>query len=72
MTRDIFEQADLLKKLEAHGLGEFVALMLSDERQVYTKSGRLNKSGACRVLGLKVADLNKLLEQCREILAEDI
>jgi nucleoside-diphosphate-sugar epimerase len=65
---DIIEREELIVKLKENGFGGLVDILLSNESKVYTKKGRLNKSGACRVLGWKPKQLEDALEQCRLIL----
>jgi hypothetical protein len=67
---EVLEQQELIQKLIDQGYGELVDALLSNESQVYTKKGRLNKSGACRVLKWKTKQLEDALEACREILKE--
>jgi hypothetical protein len=67
-----FEKQELLQKLIDKGYGKLIDMLLSNEKEVYTKKGRLNKSGACRVLGWKPKELDEALAQCREILKNDI
>jgi len=66
------EKQELLQKLIDKGYGKLIDTLLSNEREVYTKKGRLNKSGACRVLGWKPKELDEALAECREILKFDI
>jgi nucleoside-diphosphate-sugar epimerase len=66
------EKQELLQKLIDKGYGNLIDALLGNEREVYTKKGRLNKSGACRVLGWKPKELDEALAQCREILKRDI
>lgn len=66
-----FERQELIQKLIDSGYGELIDALLSNESKVYTKKGRLNKSGACRVLGWKPKELEDALEACREILKGD-
>lgn len=66
------EKQELLQKLIDKGYGKLIDALLSNEREVYTKKGRLNKSGACRVLGWKPKELDEALAECREILKFDI
>ena len=65
------EQQELIQKLIDAGHGELVDVFLSNECQVYTKKGRLNKSGACRVLDWKTKQLEDALEACRGILNKE-
>lgn len=64
----ILEQQELLDKLTVSGYGDLIEVLLSNETKVYTKKGRLNKSGACRVLGWKSKQLEDALKHCQEIL----
>ena len=68
----ILEQTELLNKLINMGYGELIEVFLSNENKVYTKKGRLNKSGACRVLGWKAKQLEDALEACKDILKNDL
>jgi hypothetical protein len=47
------------------------AFLLNDGR-VYTKKGRLNKSGACRVLKCKPKDLEDTIKACQELLKQEM
>lgn len=69
---DQLEKLELIQKLINRGYGPLIEALLGNEREVYTKKGRLNKSGACRVLGWKPKELEEALAQCREILKLDI
>ena len=66
------ERQELIKKLIANGYGEIVTALLDDEKRVYTKKGRLNKSGACRKLKLKSKQLEDKLAEMRELLKIDM
>lgn len=65
------ENTELLQILENSYLREKIELLLSNENLVYTKKGRLNKSGACRILNMKNKELEVFLEECRKILEVD-
>lgn len=69
---DVLEIQELIQKLISKGYGELIDALLSHESKVYTKKGRLNKSGACRVLGWKPGQLENALKECKEILDIDI
>jgi hypothetical protein len=62
---DAIEQQEVIKLLVDRGFGELVDAFLMNESQVYTKKGRLNKSGACRVLDWKTKQLEDAIEECR-------
>jgi hypothetical protein len=66
------ERQELINKLIANGYGEVVKALLEDEKKVYTKKGRLNKSGACRRLNMKSKQLEDMLSEMREILKRDM
>jgi len=67
---DLLEREELLQKLQKAGYGDLIEALLSNEKKVYTKKGRLNKSGACRVLKWKTKQLEDALEACKEILKD--
>jgi hypothetical protein len=69
---DYIERQELIKKLIDNGYEEIVNALLEDEKKVYTKKGRLNKSGACRKLKLKTKELEDKLLEMRELLKKDI
>ena len=71
MIRDfieILERQELLQKIEEAGFKSIIETLLLNENKVYTKKGRLNKSGACRILKCKPKDLEDLLKKFREII----
>lgn len=65
---DIVEIEEVIQKLISSGHGNLVDAFLLNENKVYTKKGRLNKSGACRLLKCKPKELEEKLEKCREVL----
>lgn len=69
---EVVERQELIQKLIDQGYGELIEALLMNETKVYTKKGRLNKSGACRVLGWKTKELEEALEACKEILQGDV
>ena len=69
-TLEVLEQQELIQKLVDQGYGELIDALLMNEAKVYTKKGRLNKSGACRVLGWKTKQLEDALEACKELIKE--
>lgn len=69
---EYLERQELIKKLIENGYGEIVQALLDDEKKVYTKKGRLNKSGACRRLKLKAKQLEDKLAEMRELLRKDM
>lgn len=62
---EIIEQQEVIQKLIDRGHGKLIDALLMNESKVYTKKGRLNKSGACRVLGWKTKQLEDAIEECR-------
>jgi nucleoside-diphosphate-sugar epimerase len=67
---DEVEVREIIEKLYAHGHGDLVECLLSNESKVYTKKGRLNKSSTCRELGWKPKQLEDALREMRELLKE--
>jgi hypothetical protein len=71
-STDSVEMQEIIQKLlKDSKLAKVVDVFLSNENKVYTKKGRLNQSGACRVLGCKPKELRELLERGREIIGCD-
>jgi hypothetical protein len=68
---DQLEQKELVEKLKKWGFGDLIDALIENDDEVYTKKGRLNKCGACRVLGWKSKQLEDKLAACRQILAEE-
>jgi len=69
---EVLERQELIQKLIDRGYGPMIEAFLMNEGKVYTKKGRLNKSGACRVLGWKPKELEDALNKCQEILRSDL
>lgn len=65
---DVLEDQEQIQLLIDHGYGDFVDAFLSNEGNVYTKKGRLNKSGACRTLKWNNKQLEDAMKACRRIL----
>ena len=61
---------ELIDKLRKNGYGELVDALLNNEGDVYTKRGRLNKSGACRVMNVKTKQLEDMLLAARGVIEE--
>ena len=68
---DLIERQELVEKLTVAGYGPLLEALLNNDSKVYTKKGRLNKGGACRVLGWKTKQLEDALAECREILKHE-
>jgi hypothetical protein len=68
---EVLERQEIIEKLSNQGFGELIEGLLANENKVYTKKGRLNKSGACRVLGWKGKQLEDALAECKEILRSE-
>ena len=66
------EIAELIEKLKKNGCGELVDALLNNESDVYTKKGRLNKSGACRIMKIKTKKLEDLLEEAKLVLTDSV
>lgn len=65
---EVIESQELLQKIEKAGYAKVVELFLLNENKVYTKKGRLNKSGACRILKCKPKELDDLLKKLKDII----
>jgi len=68
---ELLERQELIQKLNDAGYGKLIEALLENDNKVYTKKGRLNKSGACRALGWKTKELEDALEECRTILSKE-
>lgn len=65
------ETKELIEKLIKNGYGDIVNTLLESDK-VYTKKGRLNKSGACRKLKLKAKQLEDKLEEMKNLLKNEM
>lgn len=66
------ENQELIQKLIDNGFGELVDAFLLNDNKVYTRKGRTNKSGACRVLKWKPKELEDAMAACKELLYKDM
>lgn len=69
---DQLENQELIQKLIDSGYGNIVDAFLLNDGKVYTKKGRLNKSGACRVLKCKPKELEDAIKACQELLRKEL
>lgn len=69
---DSIENQELIQKLVDSGFGKLVDAFLLNDARVYTKKGRLNKSGACRVLKCKPKELEDAIKACQELLKQEL
>jgi hypothetical protein len=69
---ETIERQELIQKLIDRGYGSMVEALLTHENEAWTKKGRPNKCGMCRVLGYKPKQLEDALAKCREILEADL
>lgn len=69
---DQLENQELIQKLIDSGHGDLVDAFLLNDGKIYTKRGRLNKSGACRVLKCKPKELEDTIRACRELLHKEM
>lgn len=67
----LIEMEEVINKLKESGYGELVDCLLDNEKDCYTKKGRLNKSSTCRRLSWKGKKLEDTLKEMREILKSD-
>lgn len=66
------ETKELIEKLSKNGFHDIVDAFLLNDAKCYTKKGRLNKSGACRVLDFKPKQLEDKFEIMRKLLETDL
>ncbi len=62
------EMQEVIQKLRDAGYGELVDCLLDNEKDCYTKKGRLNKSSTCRKLNWKSKKLEDALKSMKELL----
>lgn len=65
------EIQEIIQKLRDAGYSEYVDCLLDNEKDCYTKKGRLNKSSTCRKLNCKSKKLEDVLRQMRELLQNE-
>lgn len=65
------ETQEIIQKLREAGYSELVDCLLDNEKDCYTKKGRLNKSSTCRRLNWKGKKLEDALEHMRVILKNE-
>jgi hypothetical protein len=65
------EMQELIKKLRDAGYGELIDCLLDNEKDCYTKKGRLNKSSTCRKLNWKSKKLEDALKCMKDLLKTD-
>jgi hypothetical protein len=63
------EIEEIINKLREAGHSEIVDCLLDNEKDCYTKKGRLNKSSTCRRLKWKGKELEDALQEMRVLLA---
>ena len=69
---DQIENQELIQKLIDNGYGKLVDAFLLHDSKIYTKKGRLNKSGACRFLKCKPKELEDAIKACQELLKHEL
>ena len=69
---DNIENQELIQKLIYSGYSRLVDAFLLNDTKVYTKKGRLNKSGACRVMKCKPKELEDAIIACQELLKKEL
>jgi hypothetical protein len=71
MLEDL-EIREVIQKLIDNGHRKIIEALLANESKVYTKKGRLNKSGLCRVLGWKTKQVEDEFEKMKELCKGDL
>lgn len=69
---DEIERRELIQKIIKAGYGDIVDAFLLNDAKCYTKKGRLNKSGACRVLDFKPKQLDDKFAMIKKLLEKDV
>lgn len=65
------EMQEVIQKLRDSGYSELVECLLDNEKDCYTKKGRLNKSSTCRKLNWKNKKLEDALKCMKDLLKEE-
>lgn len=65
------EMQEVISKLRDAGYGELIDCLLDNEKDCYTKKGRLNKSSTCRKLNWKSKKLEDALRCMKDLLKDD-
>lgn len=65
------EMQEVIQKLKDNGFTEIVDCLLDNERECYTKKGRLNKSSTCRKLDWKGKKLDDSMKQMKDLLKRE-
>jgi hypothetical protein len=65
------EMQEIIQKLKDAGYGELIECLLNNDKDCYTKKGRLNKSSTCRKLNWKSKKLEDALRNMKELLKEE-
>jgi hypothetical protein len=68
---NVVEMQEVIQKLRNAGYSDLVDCLLDNERECYTKRGRLNKSSTCRKLEWKSKKLEDALKTMKDILRTD-
>lgn len=66
------EWHEIINKLVLAGHKDLVDAILLNQKETFTSTNRLNKSGLSRVMGLKVHKIEKMFEECRKLIEEDV
>jgi endo-1,4-beta-mannosidase len=65
------EIQEILQKIRDAGYADLIECLLDNEKECYTKKGRLNKSSTCRRLNWKGKQLEDALQHLRELLKNE-
>ena len=68
---NILETQEIIEKLREAGYSQLVDCLLDNEKDCYTKKGRLNKSSTCRKLKWKGKKLEEALEEMKYLLKNE-
>jgi hypothetical protein len=64
---EVIDDNDEIEFLLQTRYREWIKILLTNP-ELYTKNGKLKKSAACKMLGIKIIVLESFLENCKGIL----
>lgn len=68
---NLIEIQEVMQKLRENGYSDIIDCLIDNEKECYTKKGRLNKSSTCRKLSWKGKKLEDCLKEMRILLQNE-
>jgi hypothetical protein len=68
---NLIETQEVMQKLRENGYSDIIDCLIDNEKECYTKKGRLNKSSTCRKLSWKGKKLEDCLKEMRILLQNE-